>query len=158
MRYDLRTPTQADINNSKTNFSMQDDAEAYNLKLFPNSNELLVSTNKGLYIYDITNDEDLTYISSYPTEGSKKDYYPKIEFADDFIVYTDGDKGIKILKLDSSYNPMLCGAKYFSSSSSTQDLAKVTSVKYENGILYVGFDTYGISRYRFKDLLFRHCK
>jgi len=156
-RYDLRTPTQANISSSKTNFSIQNNAEAYNIKLFPNSNELLVSTDKGLQIYDITNDENLTYVSSYLTEGAKKGYYPQIELVNDFIIYTDGDKGIKILKLDNSYQPKLCGAKYFSSSD-TQELAKVTSVFYNNSYLYVGLDTFGIEKYRFDNLLFRHCK
>jgi hypothetical protein len=157
-RYDLRTPTQADINNSKKTFTLKDNAEAYNIKLFPNSNELLVSTDKGLQIYDITNDDDLTYVATYPTEGAKISYLAQIEFANDFIVYTDGDKGLKILKLDSSYHPMLCGAEYFASASSTQDLAKVTSARYLNGFLYVGFESYGVSRIKFEDLLFKHCK
>ncbi len=157
-RYDLSTLSQADINSSKQNFTLYDNAEAYSLKLYPNSNELLVTTNKGLQLYDITNDENLTYVSSYMTEGSQSDYIADIEVNGDFVVLTDGYSGVKIVRLSSSYQPELCGAEYFAPPNDPYALAKSSSVFYQNGYLYIGFESYGIMQVRFSDLLFRHCR
>ena len=156
--YDITTPTQADINSSKTTITLYNNEEAYNIKLFPNSNELIVTTNKGLQVYDVSSALNIKYISSYETEGSEDNYFPDIEFANDFLVITDGTKGVKILRLDSSYTPELCGVEYFSNPTKPSELAKVTSVKYYDNYLYVGLDTFGIKKVKFSDLLFKHCK
>ncbi len=157
-RYDLRTPTQADINSSTTAFSLQNGAEAYNLLFYPNSNELLVTTDQGLQIYDVGNDENLSFTNSYKTEGSKKDYMQQVEMGGDFVILSDGSQGIKILKLDSSYTPMLCGVEYFADANDPSSLQRTTSITYDNGILYVGLESGGVVSYRLSSLLFRHCQ
>lgn len=157
-RYELTTPTQADINSSKTLFTLQNGAEAYNLAFYPNSNELLVTTNQGLQLYDVTNDENLTFTSSYKTEGSKNDYIQQVKIADRFVVLSDGTKGVKILQLDSSYTPILCGVEYFADPNDPSSVQKTTALLYDQGRLYIGLESGGIVNYRLEDLLFRHCK
>jgi len=157
-RYDLRTPTQADINSSKTTFKLQENAEAYNLLFYPHSNELLVTTNLGLQLYDITNNEKLTFNAAYKTEGAKSDYFQKVIMGNGYVILSDGSKGIKILKLDDSYTPMLCGVEYFSDAGDPSSLKRVTAIEYDNATLYVGFESGGIESYLLDDLLFRHCK
>ncbi len=157
-RYNLQTPTQADINSSKSIFSLQENAQAYNLLFYPNSNELLVTTDQGLHIYDVGNDEQLIFTSAYRTEGAKKEYFQQVTIADNFVVLSDGSKGVKILKLDSSYTPTLCGVEYFANPNDPSSLQRTTSIAYDNGVLYIGFESGGIASYPLEELLFRHCK
>ena len=160
-RYNTQTPTQADINAST--FTLENNAEAYKMALYPNSNELLITTDKGLQIYDITNNETLAYTASYSMEGSTKDYFSDIAIVNteankNFVVLADGFKGIKIIRLDSSYNPELCGVEYFATANDPTSLAQTTSVHYDGEYLYVGFSSEGVKKIRFLDLLFRHCR
>ncbi len=148
-----------DVTSSKKIFTLKDDAQAYNLKLFNNDNELFVTTDSGVLIYDVGSAVDnLSYVSEYKSEGAEADYYPYIDFYQDYIFFTDGYKGIKVLKLDNSFHPMLCGVEYFAPSNNPYELAKTTSVKYDNGNLYVGITSYGIVKFKLDDILFNHCK
>ena len=145
--------------NTKKIYTMKNDREAYNLKLFNNDNTLFISTDKGILIYDVeSSTQDLSYVSEYKSEGSKKDYYPYVDSYQDYIFFTDGYKGIKILKLDNSFHPMLCGVEYFAPKDNSFELAKTTSVKYDNEYLYVGVTSYGIVKFKLNDVLFEHCK
>ena len=162
-RYKTQTPTQADIDISKTLFTLKDSAEAYKMALFPNSNELLVTTDKGLQIYDITNNETLSFTADYMMEGSTKDYFSDIAIANtpankNYIILADGFKGVKIIRLDSSYNPELCGVEYFATADDPTSLAQVTSVRYDSNYLYIGFASEGVKKILFSDLLFQHCR
>jgi hypothetical protein len=148
-----------DIASSKKDFNLTNSQEAYKLKLVKNDNDLFVTTDKGVLIYDVGNAVDnLTFVSSYTTEGSQKNYYPDIDYYNDYIILTDGYKGVKIIKLDSNLQPHLCGAQYFSTLGNSSELAKVKSVKYLDGYLYLGITSLGIVKLNFNDLLFRHCR
>jgi len=151
------------IYNSKSDITLQDNAEAYNLKLFDNDNELIVTTDQGIQIYDVQGDNSLSFIGSYKSEGSQKDYFQKVDMYEDYIFFTDGYKGLKVLKLNSSFEPMLCGVEYFAPKDKPYELAKVESVKhyvdtegYVN--LLVGVSSYGIVKFKLDDILFEHCK
>lgn len=147
------------ISDSLKTFTLENSAEAYNLKLINNDNELFVTTDRGVQIYDIGNSVDvLTFVSEYKTEGAQSNNYNKLDFYNNYLFLTDGYKGLKVLKLDDSYNPMLCGVEYFSPKDSPFELAKVNSVKYDSGFLYVGIDSYGIVKFKMEDILFEHCK
>jgi len=142
--------------------------DAYNLKMISHNgvDELFVSTNKGVELYDVQNNGDLNFISSYDTEGAQNGYLPKMSFISDknLLLVTDGYKGLKVIKYDSSYNPELCGIGYFSPYSDKTKLAKVTSVDaYKdntNGEYYVvvGIDGFGVAKFKLNDLLFKHCQ
>lgn len=150
---------QSDVENSKKIFTLKDNDEAYNLKLFNNDNELFVTTNSGVLIYDVGNAvNDLSYVSEYKSEGAQTDYYPYIDSFGDYLFFTDGYKGVKVLKLDNSFHPMLCGVEYFAPAEKPYELAKTTSVKYDAGNLYVGITSYGVVKFSLDDILFQHCK
>jgi ligand-binding sensor domain-containing protein len=147
------------IKNSSTTFSLKDGQSAYNLKLYNNNNELFVTTDKGVLIYDVGSSRDeLSYVSEYLSEGAQKDYYPAIDSFEDYIFITDGYKGVKVLKLNNSFHPMLCGVEYFAPNNNDYELSKTTSVKYDKGYLYVGVTSQGIAKLKLEDLLFEHCK
>jgi len=150
------------ISSSKLDITLQNSAEAYNLKLFNNDNELIVTTDQGIQIYDVQGDNSLSFIGSYKSEGSQKDYFQKVDMYEDYIFLTDGYKGLKVLKLNSSFEPMLCGVEYFAPKDRPYELAKVESVDHyvENGKvnLLVGVSSYGIVKFKLDDILFKHCK
>ena len=146
------------IATSKTTYSIQNSEEAYNTMLINNDNELFVTTNKGIQIYDVDNSNNLSFISEYTTEGANTGYYPRIDFYNNYLFFTDGYKGLKVIKYDDSFTPMLCGVEYFAPKNNSEELAKVNSVKYNDGYLYVGIDSYGIVKFKFQDILFKHCK
>jgi len=150
------------ISNSKLDIALQDSAEAYNLKLFNNDNELIVTTNEGIQIYDVQSDNSLSFIGSYKSEGSQKDYFQKVDMYEDYLFFTDGYKGLKVLKLNSSFEPILCGVEYFAPKGRDYELAKVESADHyvENGEvnLLVGVSSYGIVKFKLDDILFEHCK
>ena len=156
--YDLDILDKTNIDNTKTSFTIQNSESPYNLKLVNNDNELFVTTNKGIQVYDVSNSNNLNFTSEYTTEGAEDDYYPKIDFYNNYLFFTDGYKGLKVLKYDDSFNPMLCGVEYFAPKDNPEELAKVNSVKYINGYLYVGIDSYGIIKFKMEDILFKHCK
>jgi hypothetical protein len=151
------------ISNSKQDIVLQNSAEAYNLKLFNNDNELVVTTNEGIQIYDVQGDNSLIFISSYKSEGAQTNYFQILDLYEDYIIFTDSYRGVKVLKLDNSFKPMLCGVEYFAPKDRPYELAKVESVKHyidENGDvnLLVGVSSYGIVKFKLNDILFQHCK
>jgi WD40 repeat protein len=165
-RYDISSVMQlykpnAEIYRIKAN-------NAYNLKMVTNNgiDELFVSTDRGVEVYDVLNNGDLNYISEYTTEGAQTGYQPKMEYISDknMLLFTDGYKGLKVLKFDASYKPMLCGVGYFSPYSDFTKLAKVTSIASyfnytdNNYYIIVGVEGYGLIQLKLDDLLFKHCK
>ena len=146
-----------------TVFALKNGESAYNLKLANNDNELFVTTDKGFQIYNLTsNSNSIEFVSEYDTEGAKIGYYPKIDFYSEksLLFFTDGYKGLKVFKIGTSFEPMLCGIKYFSKKDDLASLAKVNSVKYDKNSnqIFVGVDSYGIVKFNLDDILFRHCK
>ena len=139
---------------------------AYNLKMISKNgvDELFVTTNRGVELYDVLNNGDLNFTSEYNTEGAEDGYLPKIDFISEknILLFTDGYKGLKAIKYDSSYNPTLCGVGYFSPFSDDTKLAKVTSVfAYKDGENYyvlAGVDGLGLVKFNLDDLLFKHCQ
>jgi len=141
---------------------------AYNLKMITNNgtDELFVSTDKGVEVYDILNNNDLMFRSEYDTAGAMRGYLPKMSFISEknILLLTDGYQGLKAIKYDESYNPQLCGVGYFYPYSDSTKLAKVTSVAtYKNindGNYYVivGIDGFGIAKFKLNNLLFKHCE
>ena len=145
--------------NSRKKFILENNETAYNLKLFNNDNELFITTNRGVLIYDIgSSSQNIKFVSEYRSEGAQTDYYPYIDSYQDYIFFSDGYKGIKVLKMDNSFHPMLCGVEYFAPRNNSYELAKTTSVKYDNGELYVGISSYGVVKFKLDDILFKHCK
>jgi len=140
---------------------------AYKLLMITHNSvdELFVSTDKGVEVYDVLNNGDLNFISSYNTEGSEVGYYPKMTFISDknILLFTDGYKGLKAIKYDSSFNPKLCGVSYFYPSSDNTKLGKVTAVysykNFNDGNYYVlvGVEGFGLIKFNLRDLLFKHC-
>jgi len=156
--YDSSILDRNNIISSKTAFVTEGTQKAYNLLLVNNDNELFVSTDKGIQIYDVDNNNNINFISEYPSEGARVGYMPKMDFYDNYLFFTDGYKGVKVVKYDSSFQPMLCGVAYFAPRNNSEELAKVNSVKYKNGNLYIGVDSYGIVKIKLNDVLFEHCK
>jgi hypothetical protein len=156
--YDISILDKNNILASKSIYSVENGETPYSSLLINNDNELFVSTNKGVQVYDVDNNNNLNFISEYTTEGAKEGYISKIDFYNNYLFLTDGYKGLKVIKYDTSFQPMLCGAAYFAPASNNEELAKVNSVKYENGYLYVGVDSYGIVKLKLEDILFKHCK
>jgi hypothetical protein len=161
-RYDLSSlvslskPTPKNFN-IKANY-------AYNLVMITKSgiDELFISTDKGVEVYDVLNNGDLNFISKYTTEGAQEGYWPKMVYVidKDILLITDGYKGIKAIKYDSSYNPKLCGVGYFSSSDNNTTAARVTSVTFDKNStdVIVGVEGYGLLKFKLNDLLFKHCQ
>jgi len=157
--YKTDTLDATEIANSLKSFTLERTLEAYHLKLFNNDNELLVTTNQGVQIYDVGSAVDtLNFVSEYTTQGAELDYFQDIDTYDNFVFLTDGYQGVKVLKLSNSFEPMLCGVEYFAPKDKPFELAKTTSIKYDNGNLYVGVSSYGIVKFALEDILFEHCK
>ena len=151
------------ITNNAIDLNIKNNEKPYNLLLTNNDNDLFVSTNNGIQVYDVSNDPTiLNFISEYTSEGAALNYYPKLYFysSKSLLLFTDGYKGIKILKYDSSFNPMLCGVAYFAPLNDSSAQAKVSSVYVDETTdeVYIGIDSYGIIKTKLNDLLFRHCK
>jgi len=150
------------IANSKVAFSLNSGSKAYNLKLFDNGNELIVTTDEGFEIYNVEDSNELSFVTAYSTEGAKAGYLPQIEIYEDYLLFTDGYKGLKVFKLDSSYDPMLCGVAYFAPNGDPYSLAKVEDVNYyktgNDVYVVVGVSSYGVAKFKLKDMLFKHCE
>jgi len=157
--YNITSLDKADIETSKIDFSpSKEDVEYYNLLLQNSDDHLFSTTNKGIEIYDVSSGDKLQFISAYHSEGAKTGYLSKIKKINNFLIFTDAEYGVKILKLDTNFNPQLCGVAYFSSLGNPKELARVTSLEYNNGKLYVGISSYGIKKIDFNSLLFKHCQ
>lgn len=142
--------------------------DAYNLKMITSNgaDELFVSTDEGVEVYNVLNNYDLSFISKYTTAGASEGYLPKMSFVSEknILLFTDGYQGLKAIKYDYSYKPKLCGVGYFYPYSDPTKLAKVTSVDAykdnSDGEYYVvvGIDGFGVAKFKLKDLLFKHCQ
>ena len=150
------------ITNSKKSFSLNSGTKAYSLKLFDNDNELIVATDKGFEIYNVEDSNELSFVAAYSTEGAKADYIPQIEIYENYLFFTDGYKGLKVFRLDRSYEPMMCGLAYFAPNNDPYKLAKVEDVNYykynDDVYIVVGVSSYGVAKFKLKDILFEHCK
>ena len=151
------------ISSTATDLTIQNNETPYNLLLTNNDNDLFVSTNKGIQVYDVSNDPSiLNFISEYTSEGATSNYHPKMYFYSQksLLLFTDGYKGLKILKYDSSFHPMLCGVAYFSPLDNPSAQAKVNSIYVDESTdeVYIGIDSYGIIKTELDNLIFRHCK
>jgi hypothetical protein len=163
-KYDLSSITSI---SSPINTNIKAD-NAYNLKMITKNgiDELFVSTDKGIETYDVLNNGNLNFTSQYTTEGAQTGYYPKMAYIDNknILLVTDGYKGIKAIKYDSSYQPKLCGVGYFSYYGDNTKAAKVTSLaayyNINDNTYYViaGVEGYGLLKFKLDDLLFKHCQ
>jgi len=156
--YNTSNLTKKDVEASKVEFALSTTAEYYNLLLVNSDNDLFTTTNRGLEIYNITSNNSLELISTYLSEGAENEYFSKMDKYENFLMFTDAKYGVKILKLDSDLQPELCGIAYFSLLDTPTELAKVTSLKYDNNSLYVSISNYGIEKINFESMLFEHCK
>ncbi|MEA2018899.1 MAG: hypothetical protein U9N59_10670 [Campylobacterota bacterium] len=156
--YNIQNLNKDNIEASKKDFTLTTDIEYYNLLLINSGNDLFVTTNKGVELYDVSSSNNLSLISDYTSEGAETDYISKLETNDEFLIFTDAFYGIKILKLSTDLKPELCGVAYFSLLNKPTELAKVTSLKYDSDKLYVGVSEYGIKKIDFNSMLFEHCK
>jgi len=164
-RYDLSSLT---VSSTPANSYNINGDNAYNLKMITTNgaDELFVSTNKGVEVYDVLNNYDLDFKSEYNTSGANVGYLPKMSFISEknILLFTDGYQGLKAIKYDESYNPKLCGIGYFYPYSDPTKLAKVTSVdSYKdnsdgNYYVLVGIDGFGVAKFKLNDLLFKHCQ
>lgn len=156
--FDISVLDRDNILSSQTLYTVENNESSYNLLLVNNNNELFVSTDKGVQVYSVDNNNELSFLNEYDTEGANPGYYPKMDFYDNYLFLTDGYDGLKIIKYDNGFQPMLCGVVYFAPETNNSELAKVNSVKYNNGYLYVGVDNYGIVKFKLEDALFKHCR
>jgi hypothetical protein len=159
-RYNITTLNPDIISSTRTTFAPSGSASAiYTISLTNHDSELFAGTDSGIQLYSLDNANNLSYVSEYTSEGATLEYYPQLIQYQDFLIFTDGYKGLKVLKYDSNTNPMLCGVEYFYPPNNPTQLAKVNSVKMdEYGYLYVGIDSLGIVKFKFNDILFKHCK
>ncbi|NPA10895.1 MAG: hypothetical protein GXO62_01465 [Epsilonproteobacteria bacterium] len=153
--YDLLITSDEDYIFTSTNTGIM-------LYKFDNANNIIGADRSSTsYSYDLTLSASAIYpISTYFSEGAKDSYQPDLEFIEDkkLLIFTDGYRGVKVLSYKSSYEPMLCGVAYFNNPNDQTHYAKVTSVKYQDGYLYIGLENNGIVKTTLDDILFKHCK
>ncbi len=141
---------------------------AYNLHMVANSNELYVSTDKGIQIYNTDNTGVIEYRGSYSTEGSRANTLGetlRVSLSKNHkaLFVADITAGMKILDITDSTNPTLCGAAYFSGANIIERTAvrDVSIIERDNGRkeLYIANDSNGLIYIDdAKHLLFEHCK
>ncbi|MEA3522322.1 MAG: hypothetical protein U9R50_05060 [Campylobacterota bacterium] len=142
--------------------------KAYNLHMVPNSNELYVSTDNGIQIYNTDNTGRIVYRGLYVTEGSRANVLGetlRVSLSQNHraLFVADITAGMKIIDVTDSKNPELCGSAYFSALNIVQRSAvrDVTLVEHDDGSkqVYVANDSNGLIRIEdARDLLFEHCK
>ena len=160
--YSIQNLNKEDILESKQDFNLSD-AEYYNLLLVNSGNDLFATTSQGVELYDVDSNNEINLVSSYLSEGTESGYFPQLDTyykgnLDNFLIFTDGFYGVKILKVSSDLQPKLCGVTYFSLPDNDEELAKVTSIKYHDENLYVGVSENGLQKINFDSMLFEHCK
>ena len=134
----------------------------YELKLFPNAHKMVVSTNKGIQIWDTTNPEDLKFLSRYDTSGAKDDTTGEniriaIDDTETKIYIADIYEGIKIIDIKESTNPKLCGLIY-TSGENPQEVTANRDILFDDGKLYITNDSNGLISIDANKFLFKHCK
>jgi hypothetical protein len=141
---------------------------AYDIHLAANSNELYVSTDKGVEIFDSDDTGVLQYVGHYLTEGSRANTLGETVRVDrsenaKALFIADVTGGVKVLDISDSSYPRLCGVAYFT----VGDIAQRSAVRdlelyeLENGDkkLYIANDSNGIILIdSIEDILFEHCK
>ncbi|MEA2111695.1 MAG: hypothetical protein U9P71_06580 [Campylobacterota bacterium] len=147
---------------------LQNGTSAYDIHLAANSNELYVSTDKGVEIFDSDDTGVLKYVGHYLTEGSRANTLGETVRVDrsknaKALFVADVTGGVKVLDISDSTYPRLCGVAYFT----VGDIAQRSAVRdlelyeLENGDkkLYIANDSNGIILIdNIEDILFEHCK
>jgi hypothetical protein len=141
---------------------------AYNLHMVPNSNELYISTDNGVQIYNTDNTGKISYRGLYPTEGSRANTFGEtlrvsLSKNHQALFVADITSGVKILDIRDSLNPKLCGVAYFSAQNIVERSAvrDVVLVEKDDGSkkVYIANDSNGLIVIDDADhLLFDHCK
>jgi hypothetical protein len=147
---------------------LQNSEVAYNLHTVPNSNELYVSTDNGIQIYNTDNSGDILYRGLYATEGSRANVLGEtlrvsLSHNHKALFVADITGGMKIIDISDSTNPELCGAAYFSGANIIERTAvrDVTLLEQSDGRkqVYVANDSNGLIVIDdASHLLFEHCK
>ncbi len=141
---------------------------AYNLEMVANSNELYVSTDEGVQIYNTDNSGAIVFRSFMPTEGSRANTLGETlrvsaSANNRALFVADITGGIKVFDVSDSANPKLCGAAYFSAANLAERSAvrDVYLQEHTDGrkTLYIANDSNGLIQLDdASDLLFDHCK
>jgi len=141
---------------------------AYNLHRTPNSNELYVSTDKGIQIFNTDDTGNVVFKGSYKTEGSRSNTLGETlrvsrSQNSKALFVADISGGIKVVDISDSTNPRLCGAGYFSAQNVSERSAVRDVILQEfagtNDTLLVANDSNGLLKIsNVSDLLFNHCK
>jgi hypothetical protein len=141
---------------------------AYSLHMVPNSNELYVSTDNGIQIYNSDNTGLIEYRGLYATEGSRSNTLGetlRVSLSKNHraLFVADITAGLKILDITDSTNPKLCGVAYFSAANIIErtSVRDVTLVERDNGVkqVYIANDSNGLIVIDdASHLLFEHCK
>ncbi|NPA10896.1 MAG: hypothetical protein GXO62_01470 [Epsilonproteobacteria bacterium] len=159
--YDISNLNPDVISATKLSTTPANSAEVYNIMLVNHNSQLFASTNLGIQLYNVDNVNNLEFLNQYTTEGAVSGYNAQMVAYKNYLIFTDGYKGLKVLRYDSAFKPMLCGVEYFATKDDPTQLAKVNSVKLneESGSVYVyaGVDSLGIVKFNFQDILFKHC-
>lgn len=147
---------------------LQNSEMAYNLHTVPNSNELYVSTDKGIQIYNTDNSGNIVFRGLYATEGSRANVLGetlRVSLSDNHkaLFIADITGGMKIIDISDSTNPELCGGAYFSAANDFERTAvrDVVLLEKSDGTkqVYIANDSNGLIVIDdASDLLFEHCK
>ncbi len=148
---------------------LENNESAYDLYRIPNHNELYISTDNGIQIYN-TSDDSSSVVSKgrYQTEGahfSTNTEIIKVEGSKNnkALFIADLSGGIKILDISYSQNPQLCGVAYFAGANvleqtTVRDL-KLDEQSNGSKSLYIANDSNGLIKIEdAKSVLFEHCK
>ena len=141
---------------------------AYNLHMVPNSNELYISTDNGIQIYNTDNTGSIIYRGLYATEGSRANILGetlKVSLSKNHkaLFIADITAGVKVLDITDSTHPKLCGIAYFSAANIIERSAvrDVVLLEHDDGRkeVYVANDSNGLIVIDdASHLLFEHCK
>jgi len=141
---------------------------AYNLHMVPNSNELYVSTDSGIQIYNTDNTGSIVYRGLYATEGSRANILGetlKVSLSKNHraLFIADITAGVKVIDITDSTHPKLCGAAYFSAANIIERSAvrDVVLLEHDDGRkeVYIANDSNGLIVINdATHLLFEHCK
>ncbi len=141
---------------------------AYNLHMVPNSNELYVSTDSGIQIYNTDNTGSIVYRGLYATEGSRANVLGetlKVSLSENHkaLFIADITAGVKVIDITDSTHPKLCGSAYFSAANIIERSAvrDVVLLEHDDGRkeVYIANDSNGLIVIDdVSHLLFEHCK
>ncbi len=148
--------------------ALQNAETAYHIHMVENSNELYISTNNGIQIYNTDNTGSIVYRGLYSTEGSRSNVLGetlRVSLSKNHkaLFVADITAGLKIIDITDSKNPQLCGVAYFSAANIIERTAvrDVSILERENGSkqVYIANDSNGLIVIDdATHLLFEHCK